>query len=109
MSSRHLASMKPITEIRSIPRADKLEVAIVQNAWQVVVPKNLYHVGDWVIFCEADSILPKCIVPFPIPGETHLVETTKIRGAVSEGLILPVSTLDGINVRIFHTNIFIFY
>ena len=95
--------MKNITEIRSIPNADNLEVAVVQDAWQAVVPKNLYHVGDWVIFCEADSILPKRIVPFPIPGETLHVKTAKVRGAVSEGLILPVSTLDGINVSSFLT------
>lgn len=96
---RKLASIQKIKEILSIEGADAIELAIV-NGWKVVVAKNVGHkVGDKVVYCEIDSFLP--IEPefeflrkssYKKMGEEEgfRLKTIKLRGQVSQGLILPL-------------------
>jgi RNA ligase (TIGR02306 family) len=96
---RKLASIQKIKEILPIEGADAIELAIV-NGWKVVVAKNVGHkVGDKVIYCEIDSFLP--IEPefeflrkssYKKMGEEEgfRLKTIKLRGQVSQGLILPL-------------------
>ena len=47
-----------VTEVKAIEGADNIELAIV-DGWQVVVAKNVEHkVGDFIVYCEIDSLLP---------------------------------------------------
>lgn len=96
---RKLASIQKIKEILPIEGADAIELAIV-NGWKVVVAKNVGHkVGDKVVYCEIDSFLP--IEPefeflrkssYKKMGEEEgfRLKTIKLRGQVSQGLILPL-------------------
>lgn len=96
---RKLASIRKITEIVPIEGADAIELAIV-DGWKVVVAKNVGHrPGDLVVYCEIDSFLP--IEPefeflrkssFKRMGdqEGFRLKTIKLRGQVSQGLILPL-------------------
>ena len=97
---RKLASIRIISELRPIEGADKIELAIV-DGWQVVVAKDVEHmVGDKVVYCEIDSFLPirdefeflrKSSYKKMGEQEGFRLKTIKLRGQVSQGLILPIS------------------
>jgi RNA ligase (TIGR02306 family) len=100
---RKLASIRKISDIQPIENADMIELAIV-DGWKVVVAKNVNHkVGDLVVYCEIDSFLPikeefeflrKGSYKKMVDGtEGFRLRTIKLRGQVSQGLILPIHTL----------------
>jgi RNA ligase (TIGR02306 family) len=96
---RKLASIRQISEIREIPGADAIELAIV-DGWQVVVAKNVNHkVGNYVVYCEIDSFLPikpefeflrKSSYKKMGDQEGFRLRTIRLRGVLSQGLILPL-------------------
>lgn len=94
---RKLASIQQIKEIRPISGADEIEVARV-NSWDVVVKKGEYSPGDLAVYCEIDSFLPVREEfeflrksSFKLMGEMEgfRLRTVKLRGQVSQGLLLP--------------------
>ena len=99
---RKLASIRVISDILPIEGADAIELAIV-DGWKVVVAKNVGHqIGDMVVYCEVDSFLP--IRPeyeflrktsFKKMGnlEGFRLKTIKLRGQISQGLILPLKDI----------------
>lgn len=98
---RKLASIREITEIRPIPDADAIECAIVGGGWPVVVKKGEFQVGDLAVYCEIDSWIPNELAPFLSKGKDprehngvkgERLRTVKLRGQVSQGLLLPFST-----------------
>jgi RNA ligase (TIGR02306 family) len=99
---RKLASVQRIREIRPIEGADAIELAII-NSWQVVVAKNVGHkVDDFVVYCEIDSFLPireefeflrKSSYKKMGDQEGFRLKTIKLRGQVSQGLIVPIHVL----------------
>ena len=100
---RKLASIRKISDIQIIPGADMVELAIV-DGWKVVVAKNVEHkVGDMVVYCEIDSFLPikeefeflrKSSYKKMSDGtEGFRLRTIKLKGQVSQGLILPLKDL----------------
>lgn len=102
MTIRKLASIAEITYIKPIEGADAIECAIVNGGWPVVVKKGEYQVGDVAIYLEIDSWVPHELAPFlskdKEPREYNGVKgerlrTVKLRGQISQGLLLPLSTL----------------
>lgn len=99
---RKLASVQRIKQILPIEGADAIELAIV-NGWKVVVAKNVGHkVGDLVVYCEIDSFLPvkpefeflrKTSYKKMLDQEGFRLKTIKLRGQVSQGLVLPIREL----------------
>jgi len=97
---RKLASIQVIRDIRPIEGADAIELAII-NDWQVVVAKSVGHqVGDHVVYCEIDSFLPireefeflrKSSYRKMDDLEGFRLRTIKLRGQISQGLIVPIS------------------
>jgi len=97
---RKLASMRKISQILPIEGADAIELAIV-DGWKVVVAKDVGHkVGDLVVYCEVDSFLPvreefeflrKSSYKKMGDQEGFRLKTIKLRGQISQGLILPMS------------------
>lgn len=96
---RKLATIQRIKEISPIEGADAIEVATI-NGWKVVVAKNVGHkVNDLVVYCEIDSFLPirdefeflrKSSYKKMSDGtEGFRLKTIKLRGQISQGLILP--------------------
>lgn len=108
---RKLATVRKIADIQEIEGADMIELAIV-DGWKVVVAKNVGHkVGDMVIYCEIDSFLPikedfeflrKSSYKKMGDQEGFRLKTIKLRGQVSQGLILPISVLnpEGTNIYV---------
>lgn len=99
---RKLATVRRISDIRPIPNADLIELAVV-DGWQCVVKKGEFAVGELVVYCEIDTVLPihpdyehlrkYCYVQAGwLPrGEGFRLRTMKFRGQVSQGLLLPLS------------------
>jgi RNA ligase (TIGR02306 family) len=104
---RQLATLQKIDKINPIPDADAIEVATV-NGWKVVVKKNEFKVGDKIVFFEIDSWVPHALAPFLSKNEPKTYQgiqgeklrTIKLRGQISQGLILPESILGNSNLEI---------
>jgi RNA ligase (TIGR02306 family) len=100
---RKLASVRRIADIQPIEDADAIEVATV-DGWKVVTKKNEYKVGDLAVYIEIDSWVPNVIAPFLSKGQEpreyndikgERLRTVKLRGQVSQGLLLPVDQVNG--------------
>lgn len=101
---RKLASVQIIRGIEPIEDADSIELAIINN-WRVVVSKkDGYKLGEKVIYCEIDSFLPireefeflrKSSYKKILDQEGFRLKTIRLRGQISQGLILPLSLLEG--------------
>ena len=98
---RKLATIATITDVTPIEGADAIEVAHIRG-WQVVVAKNEnHHVGEQVLYIEADAALPLNDTRFAFLAprgkkifggeDVHVLRTIKLRGVYSQGLILPLS------------------
>lgn len=100
---RHLVTVQKIADIQPIEGADAIEKAKVKE-WWVVIKKDSFKVGDPCVFYEIDSFLPiKPEYEFLLKGnhpkkmlvdgqerEGIRLKTIKLRGQISQGLVLPV-------------------
>ena len=93
---RKLATIRKIKDIRPIPDADAIELAQI-DGWQVVIgKKENFKVDDLVIYCEIDSILPE-LEPFEfLRNKKFRIKTMKLRGALSQGIVFPLSILNSV-------------
>jgi RNA ligase (TIGR02306 family) len=97
-----------VDEVRPIEGADAIEAALV-GGWTVVVRKGEFAAGALAVYFEIDSFLPEgnpawqFLVdkqPRSYEGRRgHVLRTLKLRGQVSQGLLLGLSTLDGAGVN----------
>lgn len=99
---RKLATIRTIDEIRPIEGADAIECAVV-GGWTVVVKKGEYKPGGLAVYCEIDSWIPHELAPFLSKGQDpreyngvkgERLRTVKLRGTLSQGLLLPIPTGD---------------
>ncbi len=97
--SRKMTTVRKIDEIRPIEGADQIEAAVV-GGWVVVIKKSEFKVGDLAVYLEIDSWVPNELAPFLSKGAEPRVyngvrgerlRTVKLRGQVSQGLLLPLS------------------
>ena len=95
---RKLACIQQIAEVSPIPNSDNLSHYRI-NGWWVVDRKDMYNVGDLVIYLEVDSWVPHELAAFLSKGKEprefngvkgERLRTIKLRGALSQGLILPI-------------------
>ena len=96
---RKLASIRRIDKLEPIPGADLIWKATI-GGWELVTAKdNGFKEGDLVVYLEIDSWVPHELAPFLSKGSEPRVyngvkgerlKTIKLRGQISQGLILPV-------------------
>lgn len=95
---RKMASIRSIDNIEPITGADSIEVATV-GGWKVVVKKGEFKTNDLVVYLEIDSWVPTSLAPFLSKGkepkvfngvEGERLQTVKLRGQISQGLLLPI-------------------
>lgn len=92
-TERRLASVREVKEIWPIEKADAIEVAVI-DGWECVVKKSdNFKVGDKVVYIEVDSIVPEKPEFEFLRERKFRVRTIKLRGQVSQGLVLPISYL----------------
>lgn len=92
---RKLVTVRKVAEIKPIANADAIEVVVV-DGWEVVAKKNEFKVGEAVLYFEIDCLLPMNDERFSFLAKGKLLEkyrlrTIKLRGQISQGLVLPVS------------------
>lgn len=90
--TRKLAHIEVIEEINPIPNADAIEVVSVLG-WRCVTKKGEFSVGDKIIYIEVDSIVPELPQYEFLRERKFRIRTIKLRGQVSQGLVLPISSL----------------
>lgn len=97
---RKLATIRKIDALTPIVGADAIECAHI-GGWKVVVKKGEYTAGDLAVYIEIDSWVPHSLAPFLSKGnyprvynevEGERLKTIKLRGQVSQGLLLPYAT-----------------
>jgi RNA ligase (TIGR02306 family) len=89
---RKLASIQRIKALEPIEGADAIEKATVLG-WQLVVKKGEYQVGDLMVYCEIDSLLPERPEFEFMKPRGMRVRTIRLRGQVSQGICFPLSFL----------------
>ena len=106
---RKLATIRKIDALRPIPDADAIECAVV-GGWTAVVKRGEFKAGDLAVYCEIDSWIPHTLAPFLSKGKEPRVfdgiagerlRTMKLRGQLSQGLLLPLSTLTMVESELF--------
>lgn len=111
---RKLASVQRALEIVQIENADAIELVRI-NGWQCVTKKGEFQVGSLGVYLEIDSIPPDTemfrflwtpkpkmdengnVIPVDEPvtrPEKYRIRTMRLRGALSQGLFLPLSAFD---------------
>lgn len=96
---RKLVSIRRVKALEPIPNADNIEVARV-DGWQCVVKKGEFKEGDYGVYFEIDSFLPiepryeflrkGCYKKLSNGEEGFRLRTIRLRGTLSQGLILPL-------------------
>ena len=98
---RKLATIRKIDALRAIPDADAIECAVI-GGWTAVVKKGEFEAGDLAVYCEIDSWIPHALAPFLSKGKEPRVfdgiagerlRTMKLRGQLSQGLLLPFAIM----------------
>lgn len=99
---RKLATVRKIDAINPIDGADAIEVATV-GGWKVVIAKkDELKTGDLGVYVEIDSWVPFELAPFLSKGNEpreyegvkgERLRTVKLRGQISQGLLLPYAVL----------------
>lgn len=116
---RKLATIRKIDELRPIDGADAIECAVI-GGWNVVVKKGEYTAGDLAVYLEIDSFVPTALAPFLTKAghfpksysvtnedgtvttvEGERLKTIRLRGQLSQGLLLPLSVCTMIDSLLF--------
>ena len=102
VNKRKLVTVRKIDELNPIEGADAIEVATIEG-WKVVVKKGEFKVGDPCVYFEIDSFLPagNPAWQFLVDKSSrefegvvgHRLRTIKLRGQISQGLVLPLSAV----------------
>lgn len=101
MSERKMATIRTISEIKEHPKADALELAMI-DGWQVVVKKDEFFPEEVVVYFEIDSWMPAEVASFLSKGKEpreyegvrgERLRSIKLRGQLSQGLVLPLGIL----------------
>lgn len=97
---RKLATIRNVDNIVPIPGADAIETAVI-GGWSVVVKKGEFRIGQQGVYFEIDSWLPASNPAFEFLRpkfkvwnniEGFRLKTIKLRGQISQGLLLPLSS-----------------
>lgn len=98
--NRKLASIRQCAELRPIPGADAIQIAVV-DGWTCVVKIGEFSLGQKGVYFEIDSFLPIDDARFEFlrrsslrrMGETEgfRLRTIRLRGQLSQGLFMPLS------------------
>ena len=115
--ARKLASIVVIESCDPIPDTDRLSVAtMVGKGWKVVTARDEFQKGQFALYLEIDSFLPsdderyaflrdRCLRRFVSKSGNVLreglkIKTIKLRGVISQGLLMPLDKFPEITARI---------
>lgn len=90
--SRKLAHIEKIEWIAPIKGKDRIVLAGILG-WQVIVQKDIFNVGDLVVFCEIDSVMPQKPEFEFLASKNYRIKTMKMAGVLSQGICFPMTIL----------------
>ena len=108
-TSRKLASIQRIAEVKDIPDADLIQAYRV-NGWWIVSKKGEFVVDSLVVYLEIDSFVSTELAPFLSKGKEpreymgirgERLKTVRLKKQISQGLLLPLSVCDHIESELF--------
>jgi tRNA-binding EMAP/Myf-like protein len=100
--SKLIVEVCTIDKIEDLQNADKMQMATVKG-WQCLVSKGQHQVGQPIIFVPPDAIIPPELaeeLKLEFLRDNGRVKTIKLRGYISQGLILSLDCLKGFTVRV---------
>ena len=101
-TERVMARVVTIDNVERHPNADALDICTV-GGWNIVTKIGEYKTGDLAVMCEIDSWVPHELASFLSKGKEpreyrgvkgERLRTAKLRGVVSQGLLLPMGVLN---------------
>lgn len=99
---RMMAWVAKIDTVEKHPDADSLDICTV-GGWRCISKINEFKSGDLAVYLSIDSWVPTELASFLSKGKEprefngvkgERLRTVKLRGQVSQGLLLPISILD---------------
>ena len=103
---RKLATIRQVKDVLPINGADLIELIRV-DGWQCVSKKGEFKPGDIGVYFEIDSFLPveqryeflrkSSYRKMPDDTEGFRIKTIKLKGVLSQGLMMPLSVFNEIN------------
>lgn len=105
MASKLIVKTCKANQIISHPNADRLDIATV-DGWQCVIQKGTITKDDVCVYIPIDAMLPEKLFDhfFPqtakVRPKTNRIKTIKLRGFISQGLLVKVSELDMLGYNI---------
>lgn len=100
---RKLVSIRKVKEIKPIPNADNIELVVI-DGWECISKKGEFKVDDSALYFEIDSLIPVGLPQFEFLRKSCLkkyngkeyfrIRTIKLRGVLSQGLALPISSFN---------------
>ena len=97
----NLASVQKVIKVSEIEGADSIELAHVLG-WQCIVKKGEFEVGDLAVYITIDTVVPETDQFEFLRERKFRIKTLKMRGVLSQGLLIPVpqgvSVLEGSDV-----------
>lgn len=96
--SKLIVEFVNIDKVEPHPNADKLDLVYIKG-WCCVTSKGTYKVNDLCIYVPIDSVLPDNLMDLlfqdsKIKPTNGRIRTIKIRGCVSQGLIINPKTVE---------------
>jgi len=99
MSDRKLASIEKIISLEPIKGKDRIELATILG-WHCIVGKEEFKVGDYVVYCQYDTLLPikpefeflrnRC---YSKKFDGMRIRNMKMAGVYSEGIVFKVKDI----------------
>lgn len=90
--SKLIIEVCKIDSIKPHENADKLRIATIKG-WNIIVGLDDYKEGELVVFCPPDSVISNNLIEKYkleyLRGDGR-VKTVKLRGFISQGLVLPL-------------------
>lgn len=104
---RKLVTVRQANSITPIMGADNIELVHI-DGWQCIAKKGEFQVGDFGVYFEIDSFVPTADPRFGFLESRAkdwqgkhgaIIKTMRLRGELSQGLFLPVSSFPEITNR----------
>lgn len=98
--SELIVQITKIDEVNPHPNADRLDVCKIKG-WLCVSQKGNFKAGDLCLYIPVDSVLGNEFEEFVFPPDSKIkpdkgrIKSIKIRGHISQGLLLPLSDIEG--------------